>query len=101
MHELTFYFLDAVCASREMGVMCRASSQYLIAGPLTVARSHGKEAQAAPSCRAWGIDSDQACVGGTQSIWQWQQQGRDVPRGMRATMGGAWLQCPLLCQPLS
>ena len=33
-------------------------------------------------------------LGTTQSVWQWQLQGRCVPRGMRATMYGAWLQCP-------
>lgn len=34
-------------------------------------------------------------VGAALSIWQWQQQGRCIPRGVRATMGCAWLQCPL------
>ena len=34
-------------------------------------------------------------LGTAQSIWQWQQQDRFVPRGERATIGGAWLQCPL------
>ena len=79
--------------------MGRAGSQCLVAGPLTMARTQGKVAQAAPSCRALGRGSDpQAGVGGTQSIWQWQWQwqGMSVPRGVRATMGGAQLQCPPL-----
>ena len=36
------------------------------------------------------------CLGTTQSIWQWQLQGRCVPRGVRAKVYGAWVQCPLL-----
>ena len=39
---LTFDFYGATCASREMEAMGRASSQVLVAGPLTVARTHGK-----------------------------------------------------------
>ncbi len=35
------------------------------------------------------------CLGAAQSIWQWQLQGRCVPRGVRATVSDAWLQCPL------
>lgn len=31
----------------------------------------------------------------TQSVWQWQLQGGCVPKGVRATAYGAWLQCPL------
>ena len=34
-------------------------------------------------------------LGATWSIWQWQLQGRCVPRGVRETTCGAWLQCPL------
>ena len=46
-------------------------SQGLVAGPLTVARTRGKAAQAAPSCRALGHGSDpQAGLGGSQSIWK-------------------------------
>ena len=81
-----------MCASRETEAMGRASSQYLVAGPLTVARILGKVAQVAPSCRTLGSDSDlQAGVGSTQSIWQWQQRDLCVPRGVKATTGGAWL----------
>ena len=77
--------------------MGRASSQCLVSGPLTVARRSGKVAQAIPNCRALGSGCDsQACLGGAQSIWQWQQQAVCVPRGVRATMGGAQLQCPPL-----
>ena len=32
-------------------------------------------------------------LGATQSVWQWQLQGRCVPRGVRATCS-AWLHCP-------
>ena len=76
--------------SMEVEVMGRASSQCLVGGPLTVARTHRKMVQVAPSCRTLGSGSDpQGSVGGTWSIWQWQQQGMCVPRGVRATMGGA------------
>ena len=77
-------------ASREMEVMGKTSSQFLVAGPLTVATTRGKVAQAVPSCRALGSDSDQSCVGGSLSPWQWQQQGGCVPRGTRAPTGGVW-----------
>ena len=77
--------------------MGRASSQCLVARPLTVSRSCGKVVQAAPSCRALGSDSDQAGVGYSQSIWQWQQQCRCIPMGVRSIMGSVCLQCPLLC----
>ena len=30
------------------------------------------------------------CLGATQRVWQWQLQGRCVPRGMRATAYGDW-----------
>ena len=50
--------------SREMEAMGRAGSQCLVAGPLPLSRTHGKVAQAAPSCRALGSDSDQAGVAG-------------------------------------
>ena len=87
----------AVCASREMEARGRASSQCLVAGPLTVARTSGKVAQAAPSCRALGSgDAPQAGSGGMQSMWQGQQQGVCVPSGVRATMvvlSGSALLC--------
>ena len=66
--------------SREMESTHRASSQCLVAGPLTVARTCRKVAQATPNCRALGSDTDQACVCGAQSIWLWQQKGGCVPR---------------------
>ena len=51
--------------------MPRASSQCLVAGPLTVVRTYGKVAQAAPSFRVMGSGSDpQAGVGSTQSIYR-------------------------------
>ena len=53
-------------------------------------------AQAAPSCRVLGIDSDKTCVGAAWIIWQWQQQGGCVYRGVRATSGVGPLQCLLL-----
>ena len=34
------------------------------------------------------------CLGATQTVWQWHLQGRCVPRGVKATAHGAWLQCP-------
>jgi len=47
-----------------MEAMDRANSQCLVAGPLTVARTCGKVAQAAPSCRALGSSRDpQAGIG--------------------------------------
>ena len=43
-----------------------------------------------------GSDSDQACVGAAWGVrLAVQQQGGCVPRGLRATMLGARLQCPL------
>ena len=57
-------------------------------------------AQAALSCRVLGSDSDQACVGAAWSVWQWQQQGGCVSRGVKATTSGAWLQCPIFCWSL-
>ena len=44
-----------MCASKEMGAMGRASSQYLVAGPLTVAGTHGTVALTAPSFMAWKV----------------------------------------------
>ena len=76
--------------------MGQASTQCLVAGPLSVARTLRKVAQAAPSCGALGSDSDQACVGGAWSTWQWQQQGGCVPREVRATTGRIQLQFTLL-----
>ena len=55
---LLFIFQDVVCASREMEEMGRASSWCQDAGPLTMAKGHGKVTQAAPSCRALGSDSN-------------------------------------------
>ena len=58
-----------------MEAVGRASSQFLVAGPLTMAGTHWKFVKTAPSCRVLGNGSDtQAGVGGTQSVWQWQQQ---------------------------
>ena len=54
--------------------------------------------QAASSCSALGSGGDtQAGVGGAWTIWQWQLQGKCVPRGVKAIMGGDLLQCPPLC----
>ena len=67
--------IQAVVASREMEAMDKASSQCLVAGPLTVARTGREVAQAAPVCRPLGSGNDpQAGVGGSWIIWQWQQQ---------------------------
>ena len=72
--------------------MSRPSSQCLVAGSFTVARTCQEVRQGAPSCNALGCDSDpQAGVGGAQSVWQWQQQGVCIPKEVRATMGGAQL----------
>ena len=46
-----------------MEAIGRASSQYLVDGPLTEAWTCGKVAHTAPDCRALGNDSDQVCVG--------------------------------------
>ena len=95
-----FLFLGSCVCSQGDGGNGRASSSCLVARLLTVAGTQGKVAQAAPSYRVLGSDSDQGGIGGTQSIWQWQQQGGCIPRGVRVTKGGAQLQCPLLCRPL-
>ena len=85
-------------ASREMESMGRAGSQCLVAGPLTVARTHGKVVQASPSFRALRSASDpQTGLAGAQSFWPWQWQGMGISMGMKATTGGAWFQCPPLC----
>ena len=49
-----FYPQGAECISREREAMGRASSQCLVTGHLTVARTRRKVAQATPSCRALG-----------------------------------------------
>ena len=55
--------------------MGRASSQCLVAGFLTVARTCRKVVQATPSCRALGSGNEsQADLGSAQSICQWQWQ---------------------------
>ena len=55
--------------------MVRVSSQYLVAGLLTVARTSRKVAQVIPSCRALGGDDEtQADLGSAWSIWQRQWQ---------------------------
>ena len=77
--------------------MGRASSQCLSPGLLTVARTWRKVVQATPSCRALGsVNEPQADLGSARSIWQWQWQCVWVPRGVRATVGGIWSQCPPL-----
>ena len=68
--------------------MGRASRYFLVAGTLVVAKTCWNVEQPASSYRVLGSNSDQACVGSAQSVWQWrQQQGGCVLRGMRATMG--------------
>ena len=77
--------------------MGRASNQCLVIGLSIAARTCRKVAQAAPGCRALGSLSDpQGIVGSTQNVWQWQQQGRYVPRGARAPIGGVQSLCPPL-----
>ena len=50
---------------QEMEAMGRASSQCLVAGPLTMGRACGEVVQVAPSCRALVSGSDpQADLGG-------------------------------------
>ena len=97
------YPLDRRCAkvrpalaSRKMEAMGRTSTQCMVARPFTVARTHREVAQAVPGCKALDIGSDpQGGVDGGQSLWQQQQLGVCVPRGVTA-VGGPWLQCPLL-----
>ena len=63
--------VQPACAFRELEEMGRASSQCLVARPLTVVGTHEEVAQAAPGCRALRGGSDpQAGVGGDQSLWQ-------------------------------
>ena len=79
------------------GTMDRAHSQCLVAGPLTLSRTYREVVQAAPGCRVLGSGRDPlGGAGGAQSLWQWQQQGMCVPRGVRTTTGCAQLQCPSL-----
>ena len=54
----------------------------------------GSAASAAPSCRVLGRDNEKV-PGCCSEHWQWQLQGRCIPRGVRATAYGTWLQCPL------
>ena len=91
-----------VRASWEMAAKGRACNQGLVAGSLTVVRTYGEVAQAAPGFTALRCGSDpQADVGRAQSLLQWQQQGMCIPRGVSIAMGDVKLQClPLKC-PLS
>ena len=66
--------VGSVCASRDMEAMGRACSQCLVAGFLTVTRTHGELVQAAPSCRALRSGSDpQGCLGRVGRFWKQQQ----------------------------
>ena len=57
---------------QEKEAMGRAGSQCLVAGLLTVARTHQKAAQATPSCRALGSGNEfQADLSHVRSIWLW------------------------------
>ena len=95
------YPQGAECVCRENEAKGRASSECLVAGLLTVARTCRKVAQATPSCRALGSGNEaQANWDGAQNIWQWWLQGVWVSRGVRATTGGIRLQCPPLWCPL-
>ena len=78
------YPLDRVLhVYRKMEAVGRASSQCLIAGPLTVARTHRKLVQTSSSCQALRSGSDpQAGIGDTQDIWQWQVM--SIPKGVRS-----------------
>ena len=63
------YSLCMFHASREREAVGRACSQCLVAGPLTVARTHRKVEQAAFGCSAPGSGNDsQAGVASTQSL---------------------------------
>ena len=62
-------------------------------------RTHGKVVQAAPPWKVQGSCSDpQGGLGSAQSLWQCQQHGLCVLRGLRA-MGGTLLQCPPVPMP--
>ena len=62
--KATIPLIGAIHSSREMEAMGRGSSQCLVAGPLTVARTHKEVVQAAPICRVLGSSSDtEASVG--------------------------------------
>ena len=74
--------------------MSRASSQVLVAGPLTVARTHRKVVQAAPGCRALESESGlQAGVSSAQNVCQWQQQGV-CSHGSESNNGGCLFSVP-------
>ena len=82
--------------SRKMKAMHKASNQCLVARPMTVARNCGEVAQFTPGYRVLASSSDpQGGIGGAQSLWQWQQQGICIARGLRA-MGSTQLQSPPL-----
>ena len=72
--------------------MGRASSYCLVAGPLIVARTCGKMAQVASSCRALGSDSDQEGVGGARAF--------GIPRKRESNNGWCSVVVPSRCQPL-
>ena len=79
--EGLLFIFRVLCSSRLTQAMGRASSQCQDAGPSTVAKTQGKVAQAAPSCRVLGSDSNhQSGVGSTWNVWLWQQQGGYIPR---------------------
>lgn len=66
----------------------RTCSQCLVAGLLTVGRTHRKVVQAAPNYRALGSGNDsQAGVSSAQSIWQWQQHGVFFSHGNESNNG--------------
>ena len=77
------YILDRSCASvmpalvsRKMEALGRARSQV---------RTCREVPQAAPGFRALGSGTDpQGGIGCAQSLWQQQQQGMCIPRGVRA-----------------
>ena len=81
-----------MCVSRDIEAMGRASSQ--------LARTHWEVAQATPSCKAPGYGSDpQVGVGSAQNFAVGAMC--VCSQGSESNNGGAWLQCPSLCWPLS
>ena len=97
------YPLDIVCsgvwpvhAFRKMEAMGRVRSQCLFTVPLTLVRTHRSWCSCSCLQGPGKWHNSQAGLGRTQGLWQWQQQGLRIFRGVRERIGGAQFQCPPL-----
>ena len=96
------YPQGAECVSREKeGQWAALVVSAWLLDSWQVARICRKVVQTTPSFRALRRGNEpQADFDDAQSIWQWQWQAVWIPRGVRATTGGVWSQCPPLWYPL-